>query len=158
MTDAQGRALQRTAAAIAAVATLCCLATVGYHHWLDARADIPRLFWSDLVLGSVWPIAGAIVVSAQPRNAVGWVMLIPATLGPYELLAHYAAAAQLVPGAPVAGAGAAAWVGMWGFASYFFVIPLLLLLFPDGHPASPRWRWSSVWCSPPLPSRRLPGR
>ena len=140
MTDAQGRALQRTAAAIAVVATLCCLATVGYHHWLDARAEVPRLFWSDLVLGSVWPIAGAIVVWAQPRNAVGWVMLIPATLGPYQLLAHYAAAAQLVPGAPVAGADAAAWVGMWGFASYFFVIPLLLLLFPDGHPASPRWR------------------
>ncbi|NHC24495.1 hypothetical protein G6553_15095 [Nocardioides sp. IC4_145] len=44
-----------------------------------------------------------------------------------------------VAGAGVLG-GFAAWVAIWGFAPYFFTLPLLPHVFPDGHPPSPRWR------------------
>lgn len=92
---------------------------------------------SDLVIGTVWPLVGAVVVQAQPRNPVGWLMLVTATMGPYQLLAVHAAATG---GEGLLG-GFAAWVAVWGFApAFWFVAPLLPHFFPDGHLPGRRWR------------------
>lgn len=91
---------------------------------------------ADLVLGTVWPVVGALIVRAQPRNLVGWVMIVPVLIGPYEVLSIYAASAG-TDGALGAFAG---WVSIWGFAPYFFTLPVLPHVFPDGHTLSRRWR------------------
>ena len=47
-----------------------------------ARRRRRRGALGDLRLGTVWPVVGALVVRAQPRNPVGWLMLVPALIGP----------------------------------------------------------------------------
>nr|WP_245599102.1 histidine kinase [Embleya scabrispora] len=134
------RTLVRIACALAGIAVACCAAVPPTHAWVSARADVTPLYWSDLVLGAVWPVLGAFVVRGRPRNPVGWLLVAPVTIGPYLLLALYGAASALGAVDPLPGARAAAWVGSWGFCLYFFVVPLLLLLFPDGRLPSTRWR------------------
>ncbi len=122
-------------AAVLAVGSLACtLATVVLR--LPDRDVETVLVGPDLVLGSIWPIVGALVVRAQPRNPVGWVLLVPALLGPYQLFAWYAAQSG---GAGWLG-GVSAWVAIWGFVPYFFTLPVLVQVFPDGRLPSPRWR------------------
>lgn len=140
ITAGRDRLLVRLALLIAAVAVICCVTVVPLHYWVAARADITQMFWSDLLLGSVWPAVGALVVRSRPRNLVGWLMLVAAPIGPYLLMAHYAAASALVVDEPLPGATFAAWVGVWGFVPYFFTLPLVPLFFPDGHLPSRRWR------------------
>jgi signal transduction histidine kinase len=130
------RHLVALAATVATVALVCCAVTPAVQSALGDRASDHVGLPSDLVLGSVWPFVGALVVRAQPRNPVGWLMLVPALIGPYELLALYAA---WQGGTGLLG-GFAAWVAIWGFAPYFFTVPVLPHVFPSGRALSPRWR------------------
>jgi signal transduction histidine kinase len=134
------RRLTAVAAGLAAGGTACCALAVWLHAWVGARADIAPLSVGDVVLGSVWPVVGALVVRARPRAATGWLLMPAALLGPYEVLAHYAAASALVADRPWPLQDAAASVGVWGFAAYFFVVPLLPLTFPDGPGPGRGWR------------------
>ncbi|WP_460709927.1 sensor histidine kinase [Nocardioides dilutus] len=128
------RQLRALAAGLAAVSICCCAVVVPLQRWLDA--DTVGMNPGDLTLGSVWPLVGALVVGSRPRNPVGWLMLITALIGPYLVLGVYAAH---VDGAGLLG-GLATWVAVWGFAPYFFVLPLLPHVFPDGRVPGPRWR------------------
>ena len=134
-TEARDRRLVATAFLLASVSVICCAAAVPLQRWLDApTADLATE--SDIVLGTVWPVVGALVVRARPRNPVGWLMLIPALIGPYQVLSVYAAWCD---GEGLLG-GFATWVSVWGFAPYFFTLPVLPHVFPDGRVPSPRWR------------------
>ncbi|WP_257153621.1 sensor histidine kinase [Streptomyces lunaelactis] len=102
------------------------------HDWLAGRITVTPLYWSDLVLGTAWPLVGAVAARTRPRNAVCWLMLLPAMIGPYHLLAYYAGYSSLVASAPLPGWQVGAWIGCWGFAGYWFATPLVPLLFPHG--------------------------
>lgn len=129
------RRLVALAWAAASVGVTCAAAAL----WLSLTGNdsvvSAELILSDLVLATTWPLAGALVVQAQPRNAVGWVMLVNAFIGPY----HVAAAVASGTGGEGLVGGLAAWVAIWGFATYFFTVPVLPYLFPDGRPLSRRW-------------------
>ena len=97
------------------------------------------------VLGA--PILGALIVWRQPTNRYGWVWcllgLAAAVRGAafaYELWAWFVAPVQ-------PGGFEAAWLGNVTYILYLGLVPLTLLLFPDGKPPSPRWRpvvWATV--------------
>jgi hypothetical protein len=107
---------------------------------------------SDLVLGGmivVFPLVGLLILRQHPRNRIGWLLqgvgVIWGTIGVFEAYATFGlvTAPGAVPGPDVA---AALIEGAWalGIAS---MGTLLILLFPDGHLPSPRWRvvaWVSV--------------
>src|SRR5215207_9547246 len=86
-------------------------------------------------------VVGALVASHRPENPIGWIFLADGFF--YGLLSagdQYAIYALLTnPGALPLGAEAS-WLGQWIWAPGLALILVFLpLLFPDGHPPSPRW-------------------
>jgi len=89
----------------------------------------------------VLPLVGALIVSRWPRHIVGWLFCIAGTLFAAAGLAEAYGAYAVVEGAR--GGAWAAWLGTWLFLPPLFgTPPLLFLLFPDGRPLSPGWRWA----------------
>ncbi len=86
----------------------------------------------------LFPILGVVLATRRPHNAIGWLMLAIGLVGaePLTAFGEYALVAGL-PGAALAlSAVSWTWVPVIGIAGTF-----VLLLFPDGHLPSPRWRW-----------------
>ena len=97
----------------------------------------------------VFGLVGALVASRLPHNPIGWLFIVLALLeGVYELAfgyTHYTLHAD--PGS-LPGAEWVAWVSNWtGPLSPVFIVAALLL-FPDGRPPTPRWRWVLWLCIP----------
>jgi signal transduction histidine kinase len=90
-------------------------------------------------------VVGFILATKRRRNPLGWLMLVAAMTFsfPGDIYAYYATITRhgTLPGAGVANALAdPTWVPFIGCTG------LLLLLFPDGHLPSPRWRWFTRLC------------
>ena len=87
-------------------------------------------------------VVGVVVATRQPRNAIGWLLLEIGLTGILSgAVDGYSAYALYVntdlPGARlIVSASQWLWVPAFGIGFTF-----LLLLFPDGHLPSPRWRW-----------------
>jgi hypothetical protein len=98
----------------------------------------------------VFALIGAVVASRMPRNPIGWLFLTLAQLqGFYALAFGYAYYAVGVdPGVPAA--EYAAWLSSWLTPLSPVIIALALLLFPDGHLVSARWRVVAWACAPLL--------
>jgi hypothetical protein len=94
------------------------------------------------------PVIGTLVASRHPRNAVGWLLLaVGAGIGVLILSSEYALWAldqrpTYPPGFTLA-ALLAEW--LW-IPSVTLLFTLTFLLFPNGRPPSPRWRWLA-WVS-----------
>jgi hypothetical protein len=88
-----------------------------------------------------WTAVGSVIVSRRPRNRIGWLLCAAGLLMLLGSFALQYALATLLGGWPsLPGGRAAAWLASWttvlGLSLWFW----LLLLFPDGHLPSPRWR------------------
>ena len=103
----------------------------------------------------VFGVVGALVASRLPRNPIGWLFLVLALIeGVYELAfgyAHYALDRGSLPATEWA-----AWVSNWTSPLSPPFLIAALLLFPDGRPPTPRWRWV-LWLCVPLLAFTLAG-
>jgi len=135
-------ALALSATALAVTAGLATAALgianwTSFHNAADAANDLPS------VVGPIsFGIVGGLVASRQRRNPTGWLFLfVGVVAGLQGVTAEYARLALVThPGSP--GGIWALWLDSWVI---FLVFPagalaLLLLVFPDGHLPSRRWR------------------
>ena len=99
----------------------------------------------NIVVGVIFAVVGIVVVRHQPRNPIGWILLI-AALGSESLPTDAASYALLVYrlGHRLPFGGPAVLLQYtWTVAAPLLL--LIILLFPDGRLPSPRWRpvlWS----------------
>ena len=113
--------------------------------WLDLLNDRPGTI-AEVALFAAFPVVGIVLATKRSRNPLGWLMLaigFPFTW-PGQAFARYA---MVTHHPPLRGAAALAlaidspmWVVFIGLSGY------LLLLFPDGHLPTPRWRWFAITC------------
>ena len=84
---------------------------------------------------------GALVASRRPRNPIGWLLLASA-------LCYVIGGAGTSVGAPasdrITPLVVLEWAGQWSFGAGVGLAVAALLLFPDGHLASKRWR-PALW-------------
>ena len=85
----------------------------------------------------VYATVGTLILNRQPGNRVGWLVgavgFFPLVSGLTALVLRQAADSRV--------ADAALWYDNWYFLAAMGTLPVLFLLFPDGRPASRRWRW-----------------
>src|SRR5215208_911942 len=148
----QDRGLGRMSARVAAwlawsLCALCvALAAANFILALFNGRTLGEIFVSEgIVTFATWTVSfsvvGALIASHRPENPIGWIFLAVGFF--YGLLFagdEYAIYALLTnPGALPLGAEAS-WLGQWIWAAGLGLILVFLpLLFPDGHPPSPRW-------------------
>ena len=88
-------------------------------------------------------IVGALIVTRQAPNAVGWILWVGAVATfVSDITSVYANFAVTPDGAALPGATFVAWLAPIGFFPSFIAILIFVpLLFPDGRYLGRRWRW-----------------
>jgi hypothetical protein len=134
---------QATATIVGIVALAAPFATIPLAILLDRTTSsgpsASDVGWS-LGFGIAFAGVGIVVARRQPRNPIGWLLLgasLAVTLGsvgPQYVALDYTVHHGKLPLGAIALFVTQAWV----YA--FMLVPLIVLLFPDGH-AGPRWRW-----------------
>jgi hypothetical protein len=85
---------------------------------------------------------GAALAWRRPKNAIGWILLgVGVDAAASMFLAEFAVFAVVLGLAPTGAGVLAGWLVSWIYVFQpLLVAVFLLLLFPDGHLLSPRWR------------------
>jgi hypothetical protein len=93
----------------------------------------------------VFAIVAALIVSRQPRNTIGWVLMVPVGLyvvgGPIGSYIERLAPSSPAPTVPLL---LMLWFNNWSWLLLIFPLLFIPLLFPNGRPPTPRWRWVGV--------------
>jgi hypothetical protein len=137
------RALSAAATALVICGVLLAVASMPLYavtrqNWLVNGGE-------NIVVGLIFAVVGIVVVRHQPRNPIGWILLI-AAVGAESLPTDAASYALLVyrlgHRLPF---GALAVLLQYTWAVTAPLLLLIILLFPDGRLPSPRWR-PVLWC------------
>lgn len=93
-------------------------------------------------------LSGTFIVSRQPRNTIGWILIGIALMGAFALfVADYATYGLRTRPGSLPAATWAAWFDRWDIVPALASFIPLFLLFPDGRLPSRRWRpvlWVAV--------------
>jgi hypothetical protein len=85
-------------------------------------------------------VSGALIVSRQPGNIVGWLLMVPGLVLPLSTLATNWLGSQPPPQQMTPLLWVLMWALGWSWILLIFPILHLLLTFPDGRLPSRRWR------------------
>jgi len=101
--------------------------------------DLVETFGWGLAIPTVFSVLAALIVSRQPDNRVGWLMMIVglAANSPTSLVLD----AMPRPQSLTFGLWLLAWVDSWSWTLIILPIFLIPLHFPDGQVIPGRWKW-----------------
>jgi hypothetical protein len=126
---------------------LACLVLAGLFVVLGAKnARSSEQFLSDVlpvvILIVAFALVGALVAGRQPSNPIGWILCtVGLSAGLVSFTDEYARYALWTAPGSLPGGLLMAWLTTWVWAGGIpLLTTFLLLLFPDGHLPSPRWR------------------
>ena len=110
--------------------------------WLSTKDQIPTDFGLLLAFG-LFPVVGYFMATRRPDNALSWLMVgLGVAIGIGALLSSYAGyALNGGIGGPHLGLIAEAFDNPMWIPIVVPPVTFMLLLFPDGHLPSPRWKW-----------------
>jgi hypothetical protein len=102
-----------------------------------------------LLIFLLYPLAGTVIVRHVPRNPIGWLLI--ATGLSWALVVDaigYGDWAFKVHPGQIPGGAVVASVSLWAWAPAVAITGVfLLLVYPDGHLPSRRWRWVVYVCA-----------
>ncbi len=130
-----GLAVLVVAEAVGAV-VLTAMAGWGFREALDAFVI------SNCVMGVAFGLCGALIAWHRPGNPIGWLFAVGGALQGVSGVAAPLGAVLFDADAPepVLRLVETVFLGSWPWA-IGLCLPLFLILFPNGRPASPAWRW-----------------
>ncbi len=103
--------------------------------WIQALEDL-----AFVAVGAL----GLRLVLSQPRNAFCWWVVVAGFSFPLEGLTSEFTRFGIDRWGAIPIVVVASWISLWMWIPSSFSIPFLLLLYPDGHLPSPRWR-PALW-------------
>ncbi len=89
----------------------------------------------------VFALMGTLIVSRQPRNTVGWLLILVSMLVFGWPLDSYVSNLRTAPTQPSGFLLISLWFSNWSWTMLLFPILYIALLFPTGLPPAPRWHW-----------------
>jgi hypothetical protein len=92
----------------------------------------------DALFAVVYLAIAVLITTRRPDNLIGWLFLVSAVLSGVQTFADSYGAYALTSGVP--GGSLGTWISSWIWIPAMAVIVLILLLFPNGGPASRSWR------------------
>ena len=97
---------------------------------------------SSSVLGIPFAVVAALIMSRQPGNRIGWLLMLPALVGPLGWLANFVLTGlDSAPPHPSLPLLLLIWFSGWGWVPFVFPVLLIPLFFPTGRPPGQRWWW-----------------
>lgn len=133
------RARALAAPLVAATAVAMTLVTIALHMH-NGATELSGWWLGDVALTIALLFPGLLVAAKRPDNVIGWLLCVAAL----STALTGAGREYLVYGFLGGTAPGWLWVGWFGDSLYAIsmaALPLALMLFPDGHPASRRARW-----------------
>lgn len=129
------------AAIVLAVAVVIAVVKFRRGDFGGSPAEV-AVHWIEALLIPAFALLGALILSNQPRNQVGWLIMIPAIGGAVtDPIALWLSSFDAAPSAVGAGLFLAVWMENWSWLLFIFPILHLLQVFPTGRILTPRWRW-----------------
>lgn len=124
---------------------------IGYFLNLATSPGVEKFAPGDLAFALIpvsFAFVGALIISRQPRNVIGWLMMLPG-VSMFVLVDAYLAPyinGQIPPPAfPSPLFLIIVWFSNWNWLLLVFPILFIMILFPTGKPLSPRWRWLIIF-------------
>jgi hypothetical protein len=131
---------------VAAVAIAALGALMGVLNHFKPAGSVA--LWSDLIISLALAAPGAILVGYRPANPIGWILAaMGLASGASAALGEYGYYALHTNPGSVPGGVLALWLQSLVWFLPIGLVPLLVLLVPDGSLPSPRWRplaWIAV--------------
>jgi hypothetical protein len=107
-------------------------------------AEVSGYYYEDAAVAVAFALLGAVVAAHRPANPIGWLFLAIGLSGALGVVSNeYVNYALVVDPGALPGGPIAAWLSAWTWWPAYGLVPLVLLVFPDGRLPSPRWRWAA---------------